>query len=119
MEAGSLLEESYRNNKFVSRCVRIVIWVEGLSSMVIWGAMKTTIEISDALLDEAKRTAAAEETSLRELVEEALRRMLSERRQRKDFRLRRASFKGRGLRPDVSEGNWEQLRDLAYQGRGS
>lgn len=83
------------------------------------GAMKTTIEISDALLDEAKRTAAAEETSLRELVEEALRRILSERRKREDFRLRRASFKGRGLRPDVTEGNWEQLRDLAYQGRGS
>ncbi len=83
------------------------------------GDMKTTIEISDALLEEVKRTAAAEETSLREFVEEALRRILSERREQEDFRLRRASFKGRGLRPDVSEGNWEQLRDLAYQGRGS
>lgn len=88
--------------------------------MVIWAlAMKTTIEIPDALLEEAKRTAALEETSLRELVEEGLRRMLNERGQRKDFRLRRASFKGRGLRPEVSEGSWEQLRELSYQGRGS
>ena len=81
--------------------------------------LKTTIEISDALLEEAKRTAALQETSLRELVEEGLRRLLNERSERKDFRLRRASFKGRGLRPEVSEGSWEQLRELAYRGRGS
>lgn len=83
------------------------------------GAVKTTIEISDALLEDARRMAAREETTLRELVEEGLRRVVSERKRRADFRLRRASFKGRGLRPHVSEGSWERLRDHAYEGRGS
>jgi hypothetical protein len=81
--------------------------------------VKTTIEIADTLLEEARRVAAREETTLRELLEEGLRRALNERKERKSFRLRRASFKGRGLRPEVAEGSWQRLRDHAYEGRGS
>jgi len=62
--------------------------------------MKTTIEISDALLDEAKRIASRESSTLRELIEEGLRRSIEERRKRKDFRLRRASYRGKGLQRD-------------------
>ena len=35
------------------------------------------------------------------------------------FRLRRASFAGEGLSPDLADGTWEDIRDEAYRGRGS
>jgi Arc/MetJ family transcription regulator len=82
--------------------------------------MKTTVEISDALLQEAKRTAARGRTTVRALIEEGLRQVLRERLRRQQiFTLRRATFKGDGLQPDVAQGSWERLRDLAYEGRGA
>jgi len=81
-------------------------------------AMKTTVEISDALLEEAKRVASRESSTLRELVEEGLRRSLDERRKRKGFVLRRASFRGKGLQPGVSE-DWQRMREAAHEGRGA
>ncbi len=81
------------------------------------GLVKTTVEISDALLDEAKRVASRESSTLRELIEEGLRRSLDERRRRKGFRLRRAAFRGKGLQPGVP-GEWHRLRELIYEGRG-
>ena len=80
--------------------------------------MKTTVEISDALLQEAKRVASKQETTLRDLIEEGLRRSLDERNRRETFRLRRATFKGKGLHPDVTPGTWGAIRDLTYEGRG-
>lgn len=80
--------------------------------------MKTTVEIPDAVLDEARQVAATEGTTVRSLIETGLRREIQERRRRVRFRMRRASFKGRGLRPDVAGGSWEQIRGLAYEGRG-
>ena len=64
--------------------------------------MKITIEITDALLDEARRMASRESITLRELIEEGLMRSLDEREKKKGFRLRRASFRGKGLQPGVS-----------------
>ncbi|HSW31574.1 MAG TPA: hypothetical protein VLH75_18955 [Longimicrobiales bacterium] len=81
--------------------------------------MKTTVEISDPLFTEARILAASEDTSLRALIEEGLRRLLEERRARSDFVLRRATFCGRGLRPEIREGSWERIRDLIYEGRGA
>lgn len=80
--------------------------------------MKTTVDIADALLDEAKRVASREGTTLRALIEQGLRRTLAERRRGGRFRLRRASFKGQGLQPGVKELSWERVRELAYEGRG-
>ena len=81
--------------------------------------MKTTVEISDALLDEAKRVASLESSTLRELIEEGLRRSIDERKskKRKGFRLRRASYRGRGLQPGVSP-EWDRLREAVYEGHG-
>jgi Arc/MetJ family transcription regulator len=80
--------------------------------------MKTTIEITDSLLAEAREVAAREQASVRSLVEEGLRRVLDERRSRSEFRLRKASFEGKGLHPDAFTLDWDALRERSYEGRG-
>ena len=81
--------------------------------------MKTTVEISDATLAEARHLAAREGTSLRALIEEGLRHVLATRRTaRSRFKLRRASYKGKGLAPDFDGGAWPAVRDTIYRGRG-
>ena len=80
--------------------------------------MKTTVEISDALLREAKRVAARDETTVRALIEEGLRHSLNARNDKRRFRLRDASYGKGGLRPEVEDGSWERLRDMIYEGRG-
>lgn len=77
--------------------------------------MKTTISISDELLLKAKRRAQRENRTLREIVEEALRRHLTEKDSGKRFRLKRRPFRGKGLQPGIVEGNWEQVRDMIYR----
>ena len=80
--------------------------------------MKTTVEISDALLEEARRLLAEEKTTLRALIEEGLRRVIEDHAERKPFKLRRASFGGQGLRAEVREADWATIRSLTYEGRG-
>jgi Arc/MetJ family transcription regulator len=80
--------------------------------------MKTTIEIADPLLEEARRVAARDGTTVRSLVEQGLRQVLGARGRRGKFRLRKASFRGRGLQPGVREPGWERIREMAYEGRG-
>jgi hypothetical protein len=80
--------------------------------------MKTTIEISDSLLEEAKKLAAKEGTTVRAFVEQGLRRIVTERKSKGVFRLRKASFKGKGLQTRVEDGSWKRIRERIYQGRG-
>ena len=80
--------------------------------------MKTTIDIADPLLEKARRVAAREGTTVKALVEAGLRRVIEDREQRGKFRLRRASFKGRGLQPAAQGLSWDRLREMAYEGRG-
>jgi hypothetical protein len=81
--------------------------------------MKTTLDISDPLLRQARKLAARERTTLRALVEQGLRRVMAEKGRRTPaFRLRKASFKGRGLRPEIRDAGWDRLRELTYPGRG-
>jgi hypothetical protein len=81
--------------------------------------MKTTIQIPDGLFEEARRVAEREHTTLKALVEQGLRRTLTERRRRGNFRLRKVTFKGKGLQPALRGASWEQIRDLSYEGRGA
>jgi hypothetical protein len=81
--------------------------------------MKTTIQIPDSLFDEARRLAEREHTTLKALVEQALRSTVAERKRRGAFRLRKASFKGKGLQTPVAGASWEQIRELSYEGRGA
>jgi hypothetical protein len=80
--------------------------------------MKTTIDVSDALLDDARRVAAEEGMTLKRLVEEGLRLALDRRAVRTAFTLRMAGFRGEGLQPGVDLHQWEHVRALIYQGRG-
>lgn len=82
--------------------------------------MKTTIEIADSLFAEAREVAAARNTTLRALVEAGLRQVLQEQRSRHaPFKLRRATFKGKGLRTELQGQPFDRLRDMAYEGRGT
>jgi hypothetical protein len=82
--------------------------------------MKTTIHIPDSLFNEARRLARQEKTTLKALVEEGLRNVVTERREKtsKAFKLRKASFKGQGLQPHLAGVTWDQILDLSYEGRG-
>ena len=80
--------------------------------------MKTTVEISDALLKEARKVALREDVTVRTLIEQGLRHVISQRKQtRESFRLRKATFKGQGLTAEARAAGWERLRELAYEGR--
>lgn len=82
--------------------------------------MKTTIEISDALLRRAKELAARRNTTLRELIEAALRDTLEREATSPVAReVKTHSFRGRGLKPGLSWEDWSTIRDLAYEGRGA
>jgi hypothetical protein len=81
--------------------------------------MKTTIDISDALMREVREVAAHESVTLRSLVERGLRRVIAETRGRASFRLRRASFKGQGLQAEFRGASWDKIRDAAYEDRGA
>ena len=80
--------------------------------------MKTTLEISDPLLREARKIAEREHTTLRALVEQGLRRVITEKKHETSFQPRKATFKGRGLHPEFEDAGWESLRALIYEGRG-
>jgi hypothetical protein len=77
--------------------------------------VKTTIEITDSLLEQAKQLAAARSTTLRQIIEEGLRNVI-ETKQGRPFRLRDGSFGGQGM---LRKMTWDEIRDKIYQGRGA
>jgi len=80
--------------------------------------MKTTVDIPDGLFEEAKKIAQRDQTTLKALIEEGLRRIISEKKQKKQFHLRKATFKGRGLQPHLVGKSWDSIREKIYEGRG-
>ncbi len=77
--------------------------------------MKTTVEISDAVLTAARELARREKTTVKALMERGLRNELAKAECEADFRLRRTSFGGKGLRKDNPDARWDRLRELAYK----
>lgn len=81
--------------------------------------MKTTVDISDSLLGEARRVAAREGVTLRALIERGLYRVIQDAASPVPFKLRRASVGGNGLQPEFRGAGWEDIRDAIYRGRGA
>jgi hypothetical protein len=77
--------------------------------------MKTTVEIPDSLFAEAKRLAEKENTTLRAVIEQGLRRVLADHKGTPAFKLRDGSVGGNGLTPEFRSATWEQIRDLIHE----
>lgn len=81
-------------------------------------SMKTTIDIADGLLAEAKQVAAQRHTTVRALVEDGLRRVLHDETQSATpFKLRDASVGGGGLRPELQHIGHDQWLAEVYGDR--
>lgn len=76
--------------------------------------MKTTVNLPDALIDEAKEAAREDDTTLTALIEAGLRMVLEHRKRSGRFVLRDASVDGNGPQPDFRGAGWERVRDAIY-----
>ena len=83
--------------------------IDASSSMIL--CMRTTLDVSDELLRQAKRRAADEGATLRSVVEAALRAYLAPARRRAGYRLRWRVERGR-LQPGVRLDDRDSLFDL-------
>jgi hypothetical protein len=81
--------------------------------------VKTTIEISDSLLREARKFAAREGITLRAVVERGLHRVVADAQRGASFKLRRATFHGNGRHQELGDASWDKLRDLIYKDHGA
>jgi len=81
--------------------------------------MKTTVDISDGLLAEARRVAARDGVTLRAVIERGLHHVIREGTTGSPFKLRRATFRGTGRQPEFADASWEKVRDAVYRDRGA
>ena len=81
--------------------------------------MKTTIDITDGLLAEAKQVAARRHTTVRALVEDGLRLVLDRENDRTPFKLRDGSVGGGWMREEFASAGWDKIREIAYEDRGA
>ncbi len=81
---------------------------------------KTTVDLSEPLLEEARRLAARGGVTLKAVIERGLRPVIAEAADSgaARFRLRQASFKGKGLQLAAQGATWAELRNRANEGRG-
>ena len=80
--------------------------------------VKTTVEIADDLIARGKALATRRNTTLRALIEQGLRQVLSDEQRPADFRLRDGSVDGQGLRDEFRDKDWAALRRAAYEDHG-
>lgn len=81
--------------------------------------MKTTIELPDELLDQARLVASREGSSLRRLVEEGLQRTLEARERRGKRPVEFPIYGGSGLTEAFEGAGWARIRDEIYRDRGA
>jgi hypothetical protein len=81
--------------------------------------MKTTVDIAEAMLREAKLIAAREGTTLKALVDEGLRHVIDEReREKTGFRLRDCRYGSGGGVEGIDINDWMSMKHLT-RGAGS
>jgi hypothetical protein len=79
--------------------------------------MKTTVEISDALLERAKRHARRTHQPVRALIEEGLRRVLADAVSVSAYELPDCSVGDPAAPNPLERVSWGELRDEIYGGR--
>ncbi len=81
--------------------------------------MKTTVQISDALLAEVQKIAAKNKTTLRALVDEGLRHVVEREHTREQpYKMKDCSVGGEGLHPDVQGLTPAEIIASSYGDRG-
>ena len=81
--------------------------------------MKTTIELPEALIEQARRVARQEGATLRALIEEGLQRSLEARRQAARRQLDFPSYGCEGLTDEFQGVPWSRIRDEIYREHGA
>ena len=81
--------------------------------------MKTTLDISDHIMQRTKELSRQEKTPIRELVEEGLELLLRKRAASAPYKIKPVVFKGKGLSAEYQDANWERIRDAIYNKHGS
>ena len=81
--------------------------------------MKITVDISDELLEKAKKLAAKRRTTLRAIIEQGIRHTVKDQQRDAKYVLPDRSVDGNGLQPEFQNKVWSDIRDAAYEGRGS
>lgn len=74
--------------------------------------MRTTMDLNDAILRQAKKKAVDEGRSVKAIVEDALQLYLNPKAPAKPYKLKWGEAKGGGLQPGVDLNDWDALRDL-------
>ena len=81
--------------------------------------MKTTIEISDHLLQKAKSIAQSQKRTLREITEEGLAMVIEKHSHPREEPIQPVVFGGNGLSPEFQGKSWAEIRAEIYRGYGS
>ena len=80
--------------------------------------MKTTIDLADDLARRAKSLARRDHRTLRSLVEEGLRLVLGKQdRSARPYKLKDATFHGKGLTPEAAAAGWARIIEWSYGDR--
>jgi hypothetical protein len=93
--------------------------IDRYCSIAYIGGMKTTIDISDNLLNRARELARREKTTLKDLAEEGLQLVLSRRGQGSLTKIEPVIVHGQGLSSALKAKAWAEIRDEIYRGYGS
>jgi len=83
------------------------------------GSTKTTIDISDNLLNRAKRLARKERTTLKSLTEEGLSLVLERHAAPSQWNAEPVLFDGNGVSGEFRGKPWAEIRDEIYKGYGT
>jgi hypothetical protein len=81
--------------------------------------MKTTVDIADPLLMQAKRLASKRGTTLKALMEQGLRQVIADKAQATPYEFVPVTDNMPVAPGSYAEMTWDQMLDVMYEGRGA
>ncbi len=86
-----------------------------INQQEIFIVMTATIELNETLVQNVQRLAHKRNLTFQQVIESALQSFLTaDQETGKEFHLRKNSFRGHGLQPDIKEGDWDTIREHIY-----